>query len=124
MSQFPGPATNQPISSEWTSTCGATPLASTTAVAIKAAAGAGLRNYLVGLQLDAHSGNSVIQILDDSTTVLFTITVGASGGSSAAAAGFYYFPTPIRSSANTALSIKSSDATTSVYWNAQGYVAP
>ena len=114
MSQFPGPPSNQPISSEWTSTCGATPLASTTAVAMKAAAGAGLKNYLTGLQLDASSGHAIIQILNDSSAVLFTCTIGASGTSAAAAIGFN-FPIPIMSSANTALNIKSSDASVNVY---------
>ena len=122
MSQFPGPPSNQPISSEWSATCGATPLTSTTPVTIKDAAGAGLRNYITGIQLDATSGQSTIQILDNGT-VIFVITVGASGGS-AAAAGFYYFPTPLRSSANTPLTLASTNGTTPVYWNAQGYVAP
>lgn len=98
-------------------TCGDSPLASATALVVSVAV-AGKRTYVTGLQLDTVSGHSQVTILDG-TTPIFTITTGATNQISAQT---ITFQTPLMTSVNSALSIQSSTAGTSVLWNIQGYV--
>lgn len=98
-------------------TCGASPLASATALVVSVAV-AGKRTYVTGLQLDTVSGHSQVTILDG-TTPIFTITTGATNQITAQT---ITFQTPLMTSVNSALSIQSSTAGTSVLWNIQGYV--
>ena len=98
--------------------------ASTTAVTIKAAAGAGLRNYISSLQIQtATLGNATELAIRDGaagtvlwrtqlqTTALPVVTIN--------------FPSPLKGTANTLLEVVTlTSATGGVYVNAQGFVAP
>lgn len=100
-------------------------LNTTTAVTIKAAAGAGIRNYLASIQLTAEALGAATElaIRDGAAgTVLWRIKIGSSG----IPAGFEVtFPTPLKGTANTLLEVVTLTAsvTGAVYFNAQGYVA-
>lgn len=94
---------------------------STTAVTIAAAAGAGLRNYLSGLQLDAGALGVATEVaIRDGAggTVLWRGLVGTGGLSSRIS-----FATPLKGSANTLMEVVTLTAsvTGGVYVNAQGF---
>lgn len=99
---------------------------STTAVTIAAAAGAGLRNYITGIQLssDTLGAATEIAVRDGAAgTVIWRAkltTAGVSGGDT------FMFPSPLKSTANTLLEVVTLTAsvTGGVYFNAQGYIAP
>lgn len=98
----------------------------TTAVTIKAAGGAGLRNYITAVQIfaDALGAATELAIRDGAGgAVLWRVkinTAGILGGISIS------FPTPIFGTAATLLEVVTLTAsvTGAVYFNAQGYVAP
>lgn len=95
----------------------------TTAVTIKTAAGAGLRNYITALSITAGTlgAGTEVAIRDGASgTVLFRIAFGTAGGQVNLA-----FPTPIKGTANTLLEVVTLTATVTggVYVNAQGYTA-
>ena len=99
-------------------------LNTTTAVTIKAAAGAGLRNYITGLQIASDNLGAATELV---------IRDGAGGTvlwrgkrDTAPPVTSVVFQTPLKSTANTLLEIATLTAsiTGSVYVNAQGYVAP
>lgn len=94
----------------------------TTAVTIKTAAGAGVRNYLTAIQLaNSTLGNGTEVAIRDGAggAVLWrgVMATAANNGMD------FTFPTPLCSSANTLLEFVTLTATTtgSVYVNAQGY---
>ena len=98
-------------------------LVSTTAVTIKAAAGAGIRNYLTSLQvINSHATISTeLMVLDGAAgTVLWRGWAQAAGGGIACT-----FDPPLRGTANTLLEIDevTATATAGVLVNAQGFVA-
>lgn len=84
----------------------------------KAAAGAGLRNYVTGLQVTPDGTDSFFEIRDASTVIW--------KGKIAAAANpaVVRFATPLKSTANTTINVGLTAGTTSTYVNLQGYVAP
>jgi hypothetical protein len=98
----------------------------TTAVTIKAAAGAGNRNYISSIQLssDALGAATEVAVRDGAGgTVLWRskiATTGLLGGQSIPLAS------PIKGSANTLLEVVTLTAsvTGGVFFNAQGFVAP
>lgn len=97
----------------------------TTAVTIKAAAGAGLRNYVTGLDIhwDALTNATEVAIRDGaggSAIWRMKIPSGAAGRE------VITFPRPIRGTAATLLEVVTITASGAgaVYFNANGYVAP
>ena len=99
----------------------------TTAVTIKAAAGAGLRNYITGIDLatdGALGAATEVAVRDGAAgTVIWRMKIGTTGLQSGRAISF---PTPLKSTANTLLEVVTLTAsvTGAVYFNATGYVAP
>lgn len=98
----------------------------TTAVTIKAAAGAGLRNHITDIQIDSDALGAATEfaIRDGAGgTVLWRSKLGTAGQPGGFAASFRM---PIRGTANTLLEIVTLTAsiTGAVYFNAQGYSAP
>lgn len=98
----------------------------TTAVTVKAAAGAGLRNYITQIQIssDALGAATELCIRDGAGgTVLWRTKIGTAGYPN----GFQTsFPTPLRGTANTLLEVVTLTAsvTGAVFFNSQGYIAP
>lgn len=95
---------------------------------VKAAAGAGLRNYITACQIytDGKTTASHFVITDGPTgspgTVLFRLLVGTTSNPDFHS---YHFPTPLRTSANTAVYVNVPDSgSTYNVVNMQGYVAP
>jgi hypothetical protein len=98
----------------------------TTAVTIKTAAGAGLRNYITSLDVasDALTNATEIAIRDGAAgTVIWRSKIGTAGWLTGRS---FHFVNPIKSSANTLLEFVTLTASGAgaVYVNAQGYVAP
>jgi hypothetical protein len=96
----------------------------TTAVTVKTAAGAGLRNYITGMQLMAEALGAATEfaIRDGAAgTVLFRQKIGTGG----LVGGLNItFTTPLRGTANTLLEVVTLTAsvTGAVYVNLQGFV--
>lgn len=107
---------------DWSYAAASGGITDTNAVTIKAAAGAGLRNYLTALQL-ANSGaaGTAISIRDGSAgTVVWRGYVAAAFGTTS-----IQFANPLKSTADTLLEVVlASGMTVAVYVDAQGYVAP
>jgi hypothetical protein len=96
-----------------------------TAVTVKAAAAAGVRNYVTGLQIstDALGTATEFAIRDGAGgPVLYRVKIGTTG----LASYQVNFDTPLRGSAATLLEVVTLTATTTgaVYANLQGYTAP
>lgn len=116
---------SQPYESEansWNYAAAAGGLVNTTGVTAKAAAGAGLRNYITGIQvINSHATISTEIVVRDGAagTVLHRGWAQAAGGGYAAE-----FPVPLRGTANTLVEIAevTATATTGVLVNLQGYV--
>lgn len=101
-------------------------LNTTTAVTIKAAAGAGLRNYITGLQIDAEALTNATELaIRDGAggPVLWRMKIGTGG---LPGGRDIVFPSPLKGAANTLLEVVTLTASGAgaVYVNAQGYVAP
>lgn len=112
---------------DWTYAAAASGISNTTtAVTIKAAGAAGLRNYITSLHIssDALGAATEFAIRDGAAgTVLWRMkltTAGVIGGQT------IVFPTPLRGTAATLLEIVTLTAsiTGALYVNAAGYVAP
>lgn len=98
----------------------------TTAVTIKDAV-AGQRNYITGIQVTTNLalGTATVLAVRDGAggTVLWRLSLPTTINP----AGWRFtFPTPLRSSVNTLLEIVTltANGTGTIYFNAQGYVAP
>lgn len=97
----------------------------TTAVTIKAAAGAGLKNYITGISFMAEAlGTATELAIRDGAggAVLWRTKIGTGGvvgGTS------IVFPSPLKGTANTLLEVVTLTASTTgaVYFNATGYSA-
>jgi len=97
----------------------------TTAVTIKTAAGAGLRNYMTGIQLLSETLGAATEV---------AVRDGAGGtviwrtklSTAAQPLTTIIFPNPLKGTANTLLEVVtlSASVTGAVYFNAQGYIAP
>lgn len=88
---------------------------------IKAAAGAGLRNYLTKIDIkNAHATVATEIVVKDGATVIWRQHFKAVMDSVAS----IQFPTPLKSTANAALNVAAITTGSAVYVNAQGYVAP
>lgn len=108
----------------WSYAAAASGIASTTtAVTIKAAAGAGVRNYLSTLHIShATLGAATEFAVRDGAggTVLFRATLGTAANEGVP----MFFDPPLRGSANTLMEVVTlTSVTGGVYANAQGYSA-
>ena len=93
----------------------------TSDVAVKAAAGAGLRNYMTWLTVEnVHATVDTEFVVKDGSTVIFRGFVKALGVGPLR----INFPSPLKSSANAALNVANITTASKVYFNCGGYVAP
>jgi hypothetical protein len=131
--QFVSGATPLPVStygtdraSAWRYVAGASGIVNTTtAVTIKTAAGAGLRNYITGIQISSTALGTAteVAIRDGAAgTVIWRINLTTA----ALVPTGFEFATPLVGTANTLLEVVTLTAsgTGSVYVNAQGFAAP
>jgi len=105
----------------WSYAAGSGGITNTTAVTIKTAGAAGVRNYITALQVvNSHATVSTEFSIRDgaSGTVLWRQNLVAAGGGLSVT-----FPTPIRGSAATLLEVVCGTTGAAVYFNAQGYEA-
>lgn len=108
---------------EFFSTCG-TATATTADVAMKAAAGAGVRNYVTGISCKNTSATTATSLdFKDGTTA---IAAGGIAQMATASPGSFTmtFNTPLRGSANTAVNFATNVSTTSVVCCATGFTSP
>lgn len=90
-------------------------------VVIKAAAAAGIRNYLTSLDVrNAHATVATEVVIKDGATVIWRQALAAA----MAAPVEIVFPTPLRGTAATAMNLACLTTGAQVYVNAQGYAAP
>lgn len=89
----------------------------TTDVGVKAAAGAGVRNYLAGLQFKNTSAVASEIVIKDGSTVIWRGHAGAS----MTAMEVVTFDPPLRGSANAALNVTLLTTATATIVSAQGY---
>lgn len=107
--------------STWTYAAASGGITNTTGVTAKAAAGAGIRNYITGVQaINGHATVSTdVQIRDGASgTVLWRGFAQAAGGGCAA-----QFNPPLRGTANTLVEVACGTTGTATYINLQGFVA-
>lgn len=97
----------------------ASPIANTTAVQLKAAGAANVRNYLTGLQFHNSAVVASVITIQDGSTVIWTGYMPAS----MTAPVDISFATPLRGSAATALNVVINTTATSTFVSAQGYQA-
>lgn len=96
-------------------------ITNTTERTLKAASGAGVRNYLTHIDVsNSHAATATEVVIKDGAggTVLWR-GYARTGGN----ANDYFFDPPLRSSANTALVVACVTTGTATYVNAQGYAA-
>jgi len=84
-----------------------------------AAAGAGIKNYLTGLSVANASATATEVVVKDGSTVIWRGYVAAN-----LPLKDIPFPTPLQSTANTALNVACITTGTQTYVSAQGYKAP
>lgn len=94
----------------------ASPITVSTAVAMKAAAGTGIRNYVTGFTAYNNSATASVISIQDGTTVIYTDYLPANGAIRVT------FPTPLRGTANTAMNVVLATAATSTFVSAQGFI--
>ena len=105
---------------EWQYAAQSGGITNTSDVAIVAAAGANIKNYLTGLSVaNANATASEIVIKDGASTVIWRMYLAAN-----APIKSIIFSTPLQSSANTALNVACITTGTQTYVSAQGYKAP
>ena len=104
---------------EWTFAAPAGGFVNTSDNVIAAAAGAGLRRYVTGMQLANGSATATDVQVKDGSTVIWRGFVPAN-----MAQIEITFPTPLRTSANTALNIACGTTASAIYANVQGFTAP
>jgi len=105
---------------EWQYAAQSGGITNTSDVALVAAAGANIKNYLTGLSVaNANATASEIVIKDGASTVIWRMYLAAN-----APIQSIKFVTPLQSSANTALNVACITTGTQTYVNAQGYKAP
>ena len=105
---------------EWQYAAQSGGITNTSDVALVAAQGAGIKNYLTGLSVaNANATASEIVIKDGASTVIWRMYLAAN-----APIKSIIFSTPLQSTANTALNVACITTGTQTYINAQGYKAP
>ena len=104
---------------EWSYASAAGGVINTTDVVLSAAAGAGLRRYIVSMGLSNNSATATEVVLKDGATIIWR------GHLPANAPNLHIdFGTPLRTTANAALNFACITTAAAVYVNAQGYTAP
>jgi len=104
---------------EWSYASAAGGVVNTTDVVLSAAAGAGLRRYIVSMGLSNNSATATEVVLKDGATIIWR------GHLPANAPNLHIdFGTPLRTTANAALNFACITTAAAVYVNAQGYTAP
>ena len=96
----------------------ASPITGTTATAMKAAAAAGIRNYLTSFTAYNNSATASIITIQDGSTVIYTDYLPANGVIRKE------FPVPLRGTAATALNVVLNTNATSTFVSANGFTAP
>jgi len=105
---------------EWQYAAQSGGITNTSDVALVAAQGTGIKNYLTGLSVaNANATASEIVIKDGASTVIWRMYLAAN-----APIKSIIFSTPLQSSANSALNVACITTGTQTYINAQGYKAP
>lgn len=106
---------------DWQYAAAAGGIINTTDVAVKAAAAAGIRNYITGIQLrNTNAVATEFVIKDGASTVIWRTQLPASMTGSMEVA----FPTPLKGTAATAVNVACITTGAAVYANLQGYIAP
>ena len=104
---------------EWSYASAAGGVVNTTDVVLSAAAGAGLRRFIVSMGLSNNSATATEVVLKDGATIIWR------GHLPANAPNLHIdFGTPLRTTANAALNFACITTAAAVYVNAQGYTAP
>jgi hypothetical protein len=104
---------------DWTFTSAITGLTTAADTAAKAAAGAGIKNYVNGVQLQNNSAVASEFQIKDGATVVWRIMCVAN-----MAPTMFSFDVPLRTTANTALNVQAVTAASVIIANLQGYAAP
>ena len=106
---------------DWQYAAAAGGIVNTTDVVLKAAAAAGIRNYVTSIDVrNAHATVATEVVIKDGATVIWRQLLPAA----MAAPVEITFPTPLRGTAATAVNFACLTTGAQVYVNAQGYAAP
>lgn len=105
---------------DWVYAAAAGGIVNTTDVAAKAAAGAGLRNYVTSFQFRNANAVATEFVIKDGATVIWRGYAAAN----MTAPEDVILNTPLKTTANTALNVACITTGAQLYFNAQGYVAP
>ena len=97
-----------------------TAVTGTSDVVVKAAAAAGIRNYMTGLQYHNTSATASVIVVKDGSTVIWASMAPASMAKPA----FMAFPVPLRGTAATAMNVAMLTTATNTFVAAQGFIAP
>lgn len=95
------------------------PVTTTADLAVKAAAGGNLRNYITSFQYQNIGAVATEVVLKDGSTIIWRGYAAAS----MAAPACVNFGTPLRGSANTAVNFAAITTGANIYINTQGYTA-
>lgn len=95
-------------------------ITNTTDVAAKAAAAAGVRNYITNISLKNANAVATEFVVKDGATVIYRTHLPAS----MSAPEIVRFPVPLRGTAATAVNVACITTGAQVYCNIQGYIAP
>lgn len=104
---------------EWQYAAASGGITNTSDVVLQAAAGAGIKNYLTGLSVANANATASEVVVKDGSTVIWRGYVAAH-----LTLKDIPFPTPLQSTANTALNVACITTGTQTYISAQGYKAP
>lgn len=106
---------------DWSFACATGGIIVNTDVVVKAAAAAGVRNYVTGITVqNVHASVATEWVVKDGSTVIFRGFAPANMNNVIE----IEFNTPIRGNAATAVNFQCITAGAQVYANIQGYVAP
>ncbi len=106
---------------DWSYAAAAGGITNTTDVAVRAAQGAGIRNYVTAIQLrNTNTTSTEFVIKDGASTVLWRTQLPANMAGSMEVV----FPTPLRGTAATAVNVACIANAAAVYACLQGYSAP
>lgn len=124
MATLIGALVNKPFSipeADWQYAAASGGITNTTDVAIKAAAAAGVRNYVTSIDVrNAHATVATELVIKDGATVIWRQLLPAA----MPAPVEIIFPTPLKGTAATAMNVACITTGAQVYLNAQGYAAP
>ncbi len=106
---------------DWQYAAAAGGIINTTDVVLRAAAAAGIRNYVTSIDIrNAHATVATEVVIKDGATVIWRQLLPAA----MAAPVEITFPTPLRGTAATAMNVACITTGAQVYVNAQGFAAP